>query len=176
MIARAAGILLTLFSAGGMGLWYTWKWMGRLRTLERLRRMVYVLKGEITYRKAPLADGLEQAGRREGDALGALFLRMAERIRKREGESLDVIWREETAQLDGQAEGQLLTAEDRTLLGGLGGQLGYLDAELQERILLLYLEQLDEAIAYLRAHRREQCRLYASLGVVGGMFLVIAMC
>ena len=47
---------------------------------------------------------------------------------------------------------------------------------MQERTLLLYLEQLDLSIEYLQAHRQEKCRLYTSLGVMGGIFLVIVMC
>ena len=47
---------------------------------------------------------------------------------------------------------------------------------MQERTLLLFLEQLDDAILYLKSHQKEKCRLYASLGMMGGMFLVIVMC
>ena len=44
---------------------------------------------------------------------------------------------------------------------------------MQERTLGLYLEQLDISIEYLRTNQREKCRLYTSLGIMGGMFLVI---
>ena len=57
----------------------------------------------------------------------------------------------------------------------LGEHLGYLDVDMQERTLKLYLEQLDLTIDYLRQNQREKCRLYTSLGIMGGMFLVIVM-
>ena len=60
-------------------------------------------------------------------------------------------------------------------LAGLGEHLGYLDVDMQERTLGLYLEQLDISIEYLRTNQREKCRLYTSLGIMGGMFLVIVM-
>ena len=47
--------------------------------------------------------------------------------------------------------------------------------DMQERTLGLYLEQLDISIEYLRTNQREKCRLYTSLGIMGGMFLVIVM-
>ena len=68
-----------------------------------------------------------------------------------------------------------LTEEDLEQLAGLGEHLGYLDVDMQERTLGLYLEQLDISIEYLRTNQREKCRLYTSLGIMGGMFLVIVM-
>ena len=50
------GAILVLFSAGGLGIWSAMQWKGRLRMLETLRQMIYFLKGEITYSRAPLAE------------------------------------------------------------------------------------------------------------------------
>lgn len=55
------GAILVLFSAGGLGIWSAMQWKGRLRMLETLRQMIYFLKGEITYSRAPLAEALYQA-------------------------------------------------------------------------------------------------------------------
>ena len=76
-----------------------------------------------------------------------------------------------------QAERELpvLTREDWEQLEALGEHLGYLDVDMQERTLLLYLEQLELSIEYLRAHGRERCRLYTSLGAAGGMFLILVL-
>ena len=57
----------------------------------------------------------------------------------------------------------------------MGFHLGYLDLAMQERNLLLYIEQLDGQIAYLQMHLRERTKLYASLGIMGGLFLSVAM-
>ena len=40
---------------------------------------------------------------------------------------------------------------------------------------MLYLEQLDETIRFLKEHSRERCSLFMSLGVMGGLFLTIAL-
>ena len=134
MALKWIGSMLVLFSAGGFGIWSAMQWRERLRLLEKLRQMIYFLKGEITYSHAPLAEALERVGKREA-----------------------------------------LTEEDLEQLAGLGEHLGYLDVDMQERTLGLYLEQLDISIEYLRTNQREKCRLYTSLGIMGGMFLVIVM-
>ena len=65
-----------------------------------------------------------------------------------------------------------LTKEDWEQFFALGNNLGYLDLTMQERTILLYLEQLDETIGFLKEHSRERRRLYMSLGVIGGLFSV----
>lgn len=170
------GAILILVSAPGLGIWLAAQWKNRIRQLERLRQMIYFLKGEITYSHAPLAEALERVGRRGGGAVGAAFLRVAERICRQEGESLQEIWGQETEAMACGNKNLPLTKEDLEQLKALGDHLGYLDVDMQERTLLLYLEQLDMTIDYLQKHRQEKCRLYTSLGVMGGIFLVIVMC
>ena len=47
---------------------------------------------------------------------------------------------------------------------------------MQERTIRLYQDQLENEIAYLREHLQEKNRLYTSLGIAAGLFLVIVMC
>ena len=63
-----------------------------------------------------------------------------------------------------------LEKEDKDKLVSLGGQLGYLDTQMQERTLLLYLEQLELSVSRLRGEIREKCRLSTVLGVMGSLF------
>ena len=64
------GAVLVLFSAGGLGIWSAMQWKGRLRMLETLRQMIYFLKGEITYSRAPLAECLAWQRGKEQDKTG----------------------------------------------------------------------------------------------------------
>lgn len=68
-----------------------------------------------------------------------------------------------------------LSKTDRQTLAALGEHLGFLDRETQERTLLLYLEQVDAELGVLREHRQERCRLYTSLGIMGGLFLAVIL-
>lgn len=175
MLCKYLGTAMVLFSSAGLGLWLSWQWKERLRLLERLRQMVYFLKGEITYSHAALAEALERVGRRDGGQLGVLFTEAASAISSQEGESFQEIWSSQTEVLRHTDTGRLLSPEDLEQLKALGSHLGYLDLDMQDRTLLLYLEQLEVSIQWQRDQLREKCRLYTSLGVAGGLFLVIIM-
>ncbi len=173
------GACLVTLGCTGLGQHMARQWRQRLRWLEQLRQMIYFLKGEILYGHTALGEALERVGERcrraEGDRgltrLPLFFLSVAERIRRQEGEAFCDIWKEELSGL----EECPLKEEDLSGLKNLGDHLGYLDLTMQERNLLLYLEQLDGQIEYLRMHLKERTKLYTSLGVMGGLFLTVAM-
>lgn len=141
--------------------------------------MIYFLKGEILYGSTPLGPALKRVGERCEGAEGSrglsglprFFCSVAERIKMQEGEIFSDIWKEELTQLKDTP----LKEEDLAGLKNLGDHLGYLDLTMQERNLLLYLEQLDGQIEYLRMHLKEKTKLYTSLGVMGGLFLTVVM-
>lgn len=172
MIVKIAGAVLVVMSASGLGLCEAQKWKNRLRLMENLRRMIILLKGEILYANATLEEAFASVGQRGGGELGIFFKEVARRIGEQSGEVFFTLWKEAVSNLD---KGLDLTGKDREQLKAFGEHLGYLDSDMQERTILLYLEQLDDTIAYLKAHVREKSRLYTSLGVMGGLFLMIIL-
>lgn len=169
---KLVGCILIVTGTSGYGIWLAARYGERLETLEQLRQMIFLLKGQILYANAPLEEAFETVGRRTEGAAAALFSKVAERIREQEGEPFIQIWKEEIA---GLGPGPALTGKDRQTLSGMGEHLGFMDRDMQERNLLLYLEQLDLEIQNLREHKQERSRLYTSLGVMGGLFLAILL-
>lgn len=172
VIIRLMGAALVVAACSGMGTFFAGQWCERLRNMEYLRKMVFLLKGEIVYAHSPLTEGFERTGEKGGGEMGRLFTRVAERMNRQQGEPFYTIWQEE---IDRIPKSCCLQNEDRQSLKGLGEHLGYLDLEMQERTILLYLEQMDQTIGYLREHKQERRRLYTSLGIMGGIFLTILM-
>ncbi|MCI9184782.1 MAG: sporulation protein [Lachnospiraceae bacterium] len=169
---KAAGCLLIIAGTSGWGSWMAANYQNRIKLLEQLRQMVLLLKGQILYANAPLQEGFETVGRRTDGPLADLFSQVAGRIEQQQGETFCQIWKEEVGNLEKEAA---LSRADRQSLAALGEHLGFLDKDMQERNLLLYLEELDMAIEELRAHKQERCRLYTSLGVMGGLFLTVLL-
>ncbi len=172
---KTAGAVMVIAGASGCGFWLAGQYGTRLRELEQLKQMIFLLKGQILYAGAPLSEAFETVGSRTEGALSELFLKVAERIDGQQGESFQQIWQEEI-ELPGKAGADLsMSKQDRQTLKSLGEHLGFLDRDMQERNLLLYLEQLDMRIKQMRDHKQERCRLYTSLGIMGGLFLTILL-
>ena len=51
---KSVGVLLILFSCAGLGFGQSLRLTGRLRTLEMMKRMTVLLKGEIRFGNASL--------------------------------------------------------------------------------------------------------------------------
>ncbi len=170
---RIAGCMLVTASCGALGILKARQWQAHRRMLEQLRRMIYLLRGEILYAMSPLDEALERVGRKTDGPAAAWFCRVAERLKQQNGETFARIWREE---LDRQAKTMLLSARERTELAEFGEHLGYLDVGMQERTIALYLEQLDLSIGFLREHEPERTRMCTCLGIMGGLFLSVILC
>lgn len=169
---KITGCILIVAGTSGYGFWMAARYGDRLKTLEQLRQMIFLLKGQIIYANAPLEEAFDAVGRRTEGELSELFLQVAGRIREQQGEAFVQIWKNE---IEGLGEESALTKKDRQMLAGMGEHLGFMDRDMQERNLLLFLEQLDLEIQGLREHKQERSRLYTSLGVMGGLFLAILL-
>lgn len=167
---RIVGILLVISGSSMYGVWLSKRYVGNLAELEELRHMMFLLKGQILYANAPLHEAFETIGNRTNGALAEFFIRVAKKSEAQQGTQFAEIWKEEVGYLEGDS---LLSKEDRQSLENFGNHLGFLDKEMQERNLLLYLEQLDLRIQDMRAHKKERCRMCTSLGIMGGLFLAI---
>ena len=123
VVLKILGAVFILLSSGGAGAWASWCFKRRLELLERLRQMIYFLKGEITYSHAPLKEALERAGRRGKGSLGNLFLAVSSEIGRGQGESFGEIWEKEMEKLCSGPEGRLLKSQDIRELYRLGAHL-----------------------------------------------------
>lgn len=107
--------------------------------------------------------------------MGRLFTGAAREIAASREETFSKIWEKQVELIKKGPQGEILDEKDIKQLAGLGGRLGYLDVDMQERTLLLYLEQLELSISRLRGEMRERCRLSTALGMMGSLLLVILM-
>lgn len=83
---RCLGAVLVILGASGFGISMAVQYTKRLSQLEQLRRMIFLLKGQIVYANASLPEAFEAVGKREKGPLGALFLaaaKQAETLEKR---------------------------------------------------------------------------------------------
>ena len=98
------------------------------------------------------------------------FLSISEELERKEGNRLGVIWRK-------QANGALLHApikkEHKEEFSELGTYLAEADTQVRKNAMEFYFARLDEEIAALRASEKDKAYLYRTMGMLGGLFLLL---
>ena len=169
---KGIGALLILASAAGIGVSFGNDLKGRCMELRMLKQMIYMLRGEIKYTKTPLPEAFASIAVRMREPFGSFLEELAEQMGHPGKGSFGELWQE---RIKTRLSGTHLKREDKEQLGGLGEVLGYLDLEMQLSSIDLYLEQLELGIREAQEAARTKQKLYQSLGVAGGIFLVILL-
>ena len=169
---KGIGALLILASAAGIGVSFSNDFKRRCMELRLLKQMIYMLRGEIKYTKTPLPDAFASIAVRMKEPFGSFLEELAKQMENPENGTFGELWQ---AQIKAQLSGTHLKREDKEQLGSLGEVLGYLDLEMQLSSIELYLEQLELRIRESQEAARTKQKLYQSLGVAGGIFLVILL-
>lgn len=169
---KIIGVILIVAGCTGMGFSFGGDLKERLTSLKLLRRMALLLRSEIKYRNTVLAEAFYHVAGNMGGACGRFLENVHKALEEKSGRGFAEIWE---AAVDCELSGEALCAKDILILKELGGQLGFLDREMQLTTLDLYLEQVGQEIAAAEAGIREKVRIYGCLGVMGGLFLAIIL-
>lgn len=172
MITKLLGSCLILGSSTAIGFFLSSRLRERIAELEMIKKLLLMLRGEIKYNHATLSEGFQTIARRMDNLYGRFLAKMSEEMDSMEGQTLAQIW--ERCLVEGLRE-SALNKEDREKLIAMGGQLGYLDIEMQLSTIELYLEQLQQELESARENLKRNGKLYQTMGVIAGIFVVILM-
>lgn len=157
-------------SSAGIGFSYSFHLGRRLDQLRQLQRMALLLKGEISYGNTALPEALASIGRKLEEPFRFFLDRVASRLREYPDKSFQQVFQEEVQK---DLKQSALSAKDKEALMQMGAFLGYLDKDMQLRNLELYLQELDREIGATVECIPGKQRLCRSLGILGGLFLVL---
>lgn len=172
MISKCIGCLFIVFATTAMGISKGREYKNQVEELERLKRVIWHLKGEICYTRNSLADVCFRVTKRVENPYASWLYSMAECLEKKGYSELGKLWEEETRNhfID-----SYLKKEDMEELAALGYQLGYLDVMRQEETLKWYGKRLEERRKPLADKLEERRKLCTTLGVMTGIFLSILL-
>ena len=115
---------------------------------------------------------MEQVGKKSDGPVAQIFEETAEQLRCQDGRSFYEIWQ---MSVERHWKELLLTTEECREWKEFGRHLGFMDLEMQEKNMELYLEQLELSVRFYREQEREQQKLSISLGIMGGLFLTVLL-
>lgn len=148
------------------------RYSARVRQLREIRRMVTLLHGELRYGRAPMPELFQKTADRLAYPFNMFLQSMARKLKGAEGKNFYEIF---SSQLREFLKNTDLQEEDLKELEQLGAILGRLDRDTQLKTLELYRQEVDVKIAELKENLPGQLKLYRSLGIMAGLFLIILL-
>lgn len=163
---KLIGSILVLLACTGMGALKSRELQTHMRELKELKKIFTLLKRELMYTRAPLCEVFVKLSKKAGGNFEVWLKNLARDLEKRENGRFQEVW---TEAIYRDLNGSRLTKEEREELCRIGSSLSYPEA------LELYLEQLEFSIQKTRDEWKDKHKLYQSMGIMAGIFLVILL-
>ena len=135
-----------------------------------LKIVLFLLEGELEYHQMPFPEALQLVGERHGGRLKDFLCSLSEELKKKEGNRLQDVWREYAIQF---FKSSCLTKEEKAEFAQLGVYFMEADRTARKNAIEFYLNRLEEDIVFLRKNGKEKAYMFRTMGMLGGMFLLI---
>ncbi len=163
---KILGSVLILICSAALGIVKSYELVLHVKELEEIKRIFFMVKNELIYSKSMFEDIFAEISRKTEGRYQIWMQNLAKELNRREQQSFLDIW---TACSDQFVTQLHLKQEEKCELYRVGRNLSCLDS------INLYLEQLDLSIQSARTEAQNKKKLYQSMGVLGGVFLVIVL-
>ena len=172
MFIKTVGMLCIIASATTLG-WYVDRIKKyRIEDLDDLKKILYMLHGEVAYSITPLPLALKEIISKSQARINCIFKELLKLIDNKTGEGISALWDQAITNLKPYI---YLEEEDIKNLASFGQTLGYLDKEMQKKTIEITLAHIEEQIKKLERQQEKNGRLYRSLGVLGGCLICILL-
>lgn len=166
------GYLLILAACFGISEQAVKRLKDRRETLKKLKVWLSHFRGKVLYENATLEEALRESAAKAGPECAPFFLSVAEALEERSGMRFSEIWEKKSEYL---RKCTALSGEELGEINRFGVGLGELDVKVQERAILRYDDELTVAFNGVTGELEKKERLYRSLGVLAGCFIIIVL-
>ncbi len=171
-MVRLVGAIAILTGSVGIGWSMANEAREEIRHLEEILQMTGFLSGEISCYNALLCDGAENASHHLQSPYSDFLRKVSDEINRKSGECFSDIWSRMT---DESFLTCIWKKEEWESFRKLGEHLGYLNQTMQISMIDQYRTELEERIRKKRKSLDGKIKLYNSLGLMGGLFLIILL-
>lgn len=166
MLLKLIGSICIIVSCTSIGFSRSIDLNKQLEELETLKHMFYLLKKELEYTHGTFEEIFSNIGSKITGKYGAWITELAETLRQKPQVQFEVIWQES---IETDLKNTKIQEKDMKELVKIGKYLGRLES------IELYINQLEYEIKIRREEYRSKRKLYQSMGIAGGIFLVILL-
>lgn len=170
MYIELIGSALILVSSTLIGTYYSQLYKRRTSDLCALKKALIILRGEINYSLSPMPDALDNVSRRFDHEISVFFKSVSEELKKNSGKTLTEVWKKKAEE---ELNKTFLNKTDIYNVMSFSENLGYLDKEMQNNNINLLIDQVNQEIKASVNNDNKYSKLYRSLGVLGGILVVV---
>ena len=163
---KIIGSILIITATTSIGFSNSNEMQCHLRELEELKKIFCLLRSELQYTRAPFAEVFEKIGQKTMQPFQMWFFELCAKLNEKRCGMFWEIW---CLSITEDLQGTKLKADELEELKNVGKNLEYMES------LDLYIEQLEYKITNTREAYRSKRKLCQSMGVMGGIFLVILL-
>ncbi len=172
MVFKLLGCIMVLLSSGFLGYVLSSDCKKRPRQLRELQSMLQMFENQISYLSDVLAEAFGRISGTGSGETGIFFSDTVERLRSGRSLSAAQAWEEAVR---GNIKKTSLNREDEEILVSFGKLLGGSDLEGQVKNIRLTLYQLRSQEQKAEESRKKNESMYRSLGILGGLAVVIVL-
>ena len=158
-----------LFGSLGMAMRYVLGLQKEIQTLEELCGILELIEGEIQYGKASLPECFLKVGARRRTRLGSIF----EKLGQNTITSSEIPLREAMEAELREELGDFLTREEYCIFFDFASPGGFAGDELQRKVLERSRHRMEELLEQRRKEFQGKRKVAISMGLTGGLFLIL---
>lgn len=167
---RILGGVIFLLGTVGFGMYQSMAYEKGIEALRSAADMMHYLISQIQIENASLPESICKVSFRMDGFIGEVLQNICKRNNKNDGKPLFEIWQEEMAVLE-----ERFHPKDLELLIHMFDETGFYDTKTQLQRLQINLEVFSEEIKARESQRENRCRLYQSMGLMIGIFVIILL-
>lgn len=171
-LLKITGIAIVVFSTSSYGMLLCKDIRLRLTELKELKKIMFLLKGEIEFGKTPLLEAAKNIAIRCDTVFAMALKKLAACSDDVKKETIDRLWKKSFLGIMPQCH---LTKNEKERILSLGDCMGLKDSKTQLTAIDSYMDELAHSINELEKTMPSKIKLYRSLGVMSGIVISIIM-
>ena len=161
---KIIGSIIVLIASAAIGFEKSRELQMNVNEQETLKHIFVLLKKEMQYTRDSIPELLMKISKKTEGKYSEWLRELADDLHHFKHGTFEDVW---NCSIEKWFRESQLTKEEKEELCQVGKSLGYIE------VIDIYLEQLEVAIQRTREESKNKKKLYQSMGILGGIFLVI---
>lgn len=169
---RLLAVFLILYGSVGFSYKLCQEMRLRMRHVEQMKEIFRMVESEISYSRAALPEACLTVSKRVIEPYKSAMEEVYAETQRRSGMLFPAIWQEKMGQC---LKEMPVKKQEQEIFLGFGNQTGFIDWEMQVGMIEKNRSQLEELYLQLKGAMENKEKVITSVGVLGGLMLVIVL-